>query len=186
MVDMDQRSHRASGRTSAAPPAAVGGFPAGGGGASADGGPVERTYRPAMTTQSPFQVLIAGGGPAALEAVLTLRDVAPGVEVTVLAPEADHVYRPLSVLEPFARAKVRRYPLDRLADLGVTVNHDGLMRVDPDRRIVVTDHGQELAYDALLVATGAQHLRAVPRALTFEGPDYVEAMHGLVEDVEGG
>jgi hypothetical protein len=48
------------------------------------------------------------------------------------------------VVEPFSLARVRRYPLDQLADLDVNVVRDGLMRVEADRRVVVTDGGQEI------------------------------------------
>lgn len=139
-----------------------------------------------MTRDTPFRALIAGGGPAALEAVLTLRELAPSLDVALLAPGAHHVYRPLSTVEPFARSKVRRYPLAKLADLDVAVHHDAVMRVDAEERLVITDAGREIPYDGLLMATGAQAMRAVPRALTFEGPSQVEAMHGLVQDIEGG
>jgi sulfide:quinone oxidoreductase len=50
----------------------------------------------------PARVLIAGGGVAALEALIALREVAgEPVRVTLLAPEPDFVYRPLAVAEPF-------------------------------------------------------------------------------------
>jgi sulfide:quinone oxidoreductase len=57
------------------------------------------------------RVLVAGGGVAALETVLALRSLAQDrVQVTLLAPERDFVYRPLTVSEPFG-GHVRRYPL---------------------------------------------------------------------------
>jgi sulfide:quinone oxidoreductase len=68
----------------------------------------------------------------------------------------------------------------------VTVHQDALMRVDTESRTVRTDRGSDLPYDALLVATGAHLRRAVPRVMTFEGPGYVEPMHGLVQDIEQG
>jgi sulfide:quinone oxidoreductase len=48
------------------------------------------------------RVLIAGGGVAALETLLALRDrAAERLELCVLAPAKEFVYRPLGVLEPF-------------------------------------------------------------------------------------
>src|SRR5215211_375968 len=65
----------------------------------------------------PLQVLIAGGGVAALEATLALRELAEDrVDVEVLAPEDDFVYRAMSVAEPFGQGEARRFPLARLAD----------------------------------------------------------------------
>src|SRR3954449_2365031 len=139
-----------------------------------------------MTSDAPFRALVAGGGPAAIEAVLTFRELAPSIDVTLLAPDTRYRYRPLSTVAPFAHGEVREYDLSGLTDLGVTIVRDALRRVDPEARIVSTNGGQELGYDALLVATGAQQRRMVPRVMTFEGPGYVEAMHGLVRDIEEG
>lgn len=139
-----------------------------------------------MTRDPPFEVLIAGGGPAAIEAVLTLRELAPEIALNLLAPGPDFVYRPLSVMEPFARPGVRRYSLSRLEGPGVVVRRGELQRVDALHRVAVTTAGEELAYDALLVAIGAEGRPSVPDALSFGGPDDVEAMHGLVQDLEGG
>ena len=139
-----------------------------------------------MSPDAPFRTLIVGGGPAAIEAVLALREIAPGMQVTVLAPDATFKYKPLSTVAPFAHGEVREYPLGRLADLGVTLHRDALLRVDTEARTVRTERGEDLPYDALLVAAGAQHRRAIPRVMTFEGPGYVDAMHGLIQDVEDG
>jgi sulfide:quinone oxidoreductase len=133
-----------------------------------------------------FKVIIAGGGPAALEAVLALRELAPDVEVEVLAPEPEYVYRPLSVADPFAVAGVRRYPYESLAGLGVTVRRDALVSVSPHDRCIRTAGGHDMAYDALLVVTGAEAAPAAPQTLTFGGPAEIERMHGLVQDIEGG
>ncbi|MGD0455391.1 MAG: hypothetical protein ABSB69_17530, partial [Solirubrobacteraceae bacterium] len=65
-----------------------------------------------MTTQdstSKLRVLIAGGGVAALEALLALRALAPEqTEITVLAPNAEFVYRPMAVREPFSYPQANR------------------------------------------------------------------------------
>ena len=62
-------------------------------------------------------VLVAGGGVAALEAVLALRALAPTqVSVALVAPDQEFVYRALSVAEPFRLGEARRFPLEVLAD----------------------------------------------------------------------
>ena len=80
----------------------------------------------------PTNVLIAGGGPAALEAALALHRLAGDrVSTTLLAPETDLTYRPLSVLAPFAAGGATAYPLERMAaDAGFTHVRGRLARVD--------------------------------------------------------
>lgn len=59
-----------------------------------------------------FRVVVAGGGVAGLEAVLALRDLAAArVEMTLLSPDPDFVYRPMAIAEPFARGHAARHPL---------------------------------------------------------------------------
>ena len=80
----------------------------------------------------PTNVLIAGAGPAALEAALTLHRIAgERVVTTVLAPDSDFNYRPLSVLEPFAAGGATDYPLARIAaDAGFQHRLGSLASVD--------------------------------------------------------
>ncbi|CAN5577072.1 hypothetical protein BH20ACT19_BH20ACT19_02960 [soil metagenome] len=64
-----------------------------------------------MAGPSAFRVLVAGGGVAGLEALLALRDLAGArVELALLSPETDFVYRPMAVAEPFARGHAARHP----------------------------------------------------------------------------
>jgi NADH dehydrogenase FAD-containing subunit len=64
------------------------------------------------THQHPLSVLIAGGGVAALEAMMALRAIAGDrVRITLLAPERDFHYRPMAVAEPFTIAHARRVEL---------------------------------------------------------------------------
>jgi sulfide:quinone oxidoreductase len=135
-----------------------------------------------------FTVLIAGAGPAGLEAALALRELAgERVTITLLAPEDELAYRPLSVADPFSIALTRRYPLDPIVrDIGAERIVGRLVAVDPATHTVRTDSGAELGYDALLIGLGARAEPALERALTFWGPGDAEAVHGLVQDVEGG
>jgi len=137
----------------------------------------------------PTNVLIAGGGPAALEAALRLHRVGAGhVTTTVLAPEAEFSYRPLSVLDPFAAGGATAYALERIAaDAGFTHRHGTLASVDCVAHVARTGDGAEIPYDVLLVAAGAAQERPFSAATVFTGADReVESLHGLVQDVEGG
>lgn len=117
------------------------------------------------------RVLIAGGGVAALEAALALREsAAEQVEVELFSPRRDFVYRPYSVGEPYGASHVARYDLERLAELcGAEFHLDSIASVDPDSRLAVTHDGESFAYDYLLVAAGVQLLWPVPGAITFWG-----------------
>src|SRR4051794_14310565 len=132
------------------------------------------------------RVLVAGGGVAALEAVLALLDRAPELPIELVAADSHFVNRPLSVLDPFAAGSARTVPPRRLADRGVAVRQARLTAVDPARGTVTTGEAVRRGYDVLLVALGARALRPFEHALTFRGPRDAEALHGLVQDVDAG
>lgn len=136
----------------------------------------------------PFRVLIVGGGVAALEAALALCDQAGDrVRTTILTPDPDFVYRPMRVLEPFGWAPARHYPLVDIAhDIGAELIADRFQRLDAAASTVYTGGGQAVAYDALLVATGAQLQPAFGHAITIDDRRLDEQLHGLVQDVEQG
>ena len=70
---------------------------------------------PSPTT--PLRVLIAGGGVAALEALIALRDLAgERVDLTLLTPEPAFTYRPMATARPFARGHPAEHPLDADAE----------------------------------------------------------------------
>jgi sulfide:quinone oxidoreductase len=135
-----------------------------------------------------FQVLVAGGGVAALEGMLALRKLGGDrVAITLLAPERDFVVRPERVREPFAFAAARRYPLERIAsDSGAALIGDRFKWLDPNGRVVHTEGGDEISYQALLLAPGAKRYGRYPHALTLDDAHLDEQLHGLIQDVEGG
>jgi len=142
----------------------------------------------ANSPKKPFNVVIAGGGVAALEAALALRDFGgERISTTMIAPTPEFVYRPMSVQEPFGWASAERYLLADIAqDIGVELLPDSFKRLDAQKRIVHTEAGAELAYDALLLAPGARMHPRFKHAITVDDGRLDELMHGLVQDVEGG
>jgi sulfide:quinone oxidoreductase len=141
-----------------------------------------------LNQNQPFQVVIAGGGVAGLEAGLALRELAGElVSTTLLARDPEFVYRPLRVREPFAGPSAQRYRLDEIAkDIGVELNQDAFKWLDPERRIVHTEGGEQLTYDALLLALGARLHPRFRHALTLDDRRLDEQLHGLIQDVEAG
>ncbi len=135
----------------------------------------------------PFNVLIAGGGVAGLEAALALRDHAgEAVGLTLLSPEADFVYRPMAVREPFAYGAAARYPLDSIAtDIGAELLADAFAWVEPAARVAHTAGGERLSYDALLLALGARARPRYEHAITVDDRHLDEILHGLIQDIEG-
>jgi sulfide:quinone oxidoreductase len=137
---------------------------------------------------APHRVVIAGGGVAGLEALIALRQLAGDrIATTLLAPDEQFLIRALSVGSPFARPAPRTYPLKRIcADHGADFHHDAVHSVNRETRTVTTASGSEVPYDSLLVAIGARAAPAFEGVLTFRGMQDAEAMHGLIQDVEGG
>src|SRR3954452_4105839 len=134
---------------------------------------------------SPLRVVIAGAGVAGLETLVALRALAgPRVQLTLVAPVPEFVYRPLAVAEPFGVAHVQRYPLDRIAgDLRATFVQDELSWVGSRRQCVFLGGGDELGYDALVVALGAVARAPWQGVPTFGGPADIEMVRGLVDEV---
>ncbi len=105
-----------------------------------------------------FQVVIAGGGVAALEAALALRELAGDlVATTIVAPNAEFRYRPLLVHEPFKPAVTAGYSVAEIAErAGARLLEDSFKWLDPTDRMLHTDLGNRLHYDAVLLAIGAR------------------------------
>lgn len=133
-------------------------------------------------------VLIAGGGVAALEAMVALRSLAGDrVDVGLIAPDYDFFYRPLSVAEPFGAGQAHRFDLRSLAQgCGAWHALGSLVAVEGERRSVRTGQGATFGYDVLLVAVGARPREAIPGALTFRGQPDVPAFRALLRDLDEG
>jgi sulfide:quinone oxidoreductase len=131
-------------------------------------------------------VLIAGGGVAALEALLALRDLAEErVAVELVAPEDEFSYRPLSVAEPYGLAEQFRASLAEItADRGARFRRGALAAVDPERRVASLSSGEELEYDSLVIACGARQREAVSGAITFMGAAGRERVEAMLERLE--
>jgi sulfide:quinone oxidoreductase len=135
------------------------------------------------------RVLIAGGGVAALETVLAL-DALVGrtIELTLLTPSREFLYRPVTVAEAFDAGEARSYRLEELlAQAGGGRLHQGaLARVLADEHVAVTGRGERIPYEKLVVAAGAVPTEPIPGAFTFRGREDVAALREVVDElVEG-
>jgi sulfide:quinone oxidoreductase len=133
-----------------------------------------------------MKVMIVGGGVAALEALIALRELAEErVELELVTPTADFAYRPLAVAEPFGLGKARRYDLVRIAkDHGAALHVAGLDAVQPDRHAIRTWDGRLFDYDILVVAVGARPTVSIPGSVTIQGPGYTSRFRTVLRELE--
>jgi sulfide:quinone oxidoreductase len=114
-------------------------------------------------------VVVVGGGSAATEVVLVLREHGAPVRVTVVAPEPETDLAALPVAGPYA-APAGRQDLTTIAkDVGAELVQARAVAVDAHRHRVHLDGGRALAYDVLVLAVGASPRHAIDRALTLYG-----------------
>ena len=144
-----------------------------------------------MTTDTetqPLHVVIAGGGVAALEALMALRSLAGDrVRITLLAPQRDFHYRPMAVAEPFSIAHARHVALVAIAaDFDAHHVRGTLAAVEPDEHRVLTSDGDSIDYDALVIACGTRTRPAFDRVVTIDDRSIGVTMRGLLQDIEEG
>ena len=134
------------------------------------------------------QIVIVGGGVAALETAIGLHE-SPNVEVGVkmIAPHHDFHYRPFAVLEPFGFHEYARMSIrDLVAGCNVELVHDKVSRVDlTSKRVVLAKHPL-IEFDALVVASGAGQVEAVRGATTVGGPDSTKHIQHLLREIDSG
>ena len=104
------------------------------------------------------KVVVIGGGFAGIAVVRALRN--SDAEVTLVDRNNHHLFQPFlfqvatSILEPAQIATPLRSLLNDMPN--VRVEMDEAKLVDTSRRVVVMAEGDNLTYDVLVVATGAQ------------------------------
>jgi len=139
-------------------------------------------------TISRHRVVIAGGGVAALEAMLALHHMARrSFAVTLVCPSGHFEYRPLAVAEPFNGGPAPRYDLHALVSArGARHVRDAVAAVDPAAGCVELAGGERLPYDFLLLAPGARAIVGVPGATHFWSNAAAGEMRSLVSALEHG
>jgi sulfide:quinone oxidoreductase len=148
--------------------------------------------RPAPSGAAPAEprprVLIAGGGFAAVEALLALRALAgQELEVEVISLHRRFAYRPAATAEPFTGAPALGYDLSAIAaDVGAAHRVDRVDAIAPVTRSVRLGSGDRIGYDALILAVGAQLRTSVPGALMFTGQRDVPHITALLDELARG
>ncbi|HEX5924010.1 MAG TPA: FAD-dependent oxidoreductase [Baekduia sp.] len=147
----------------------------------------DRSDAPPLT-HDPLRVVIAGGGVAALEALVALEGLAPGrVDVTLVSVSDTFIYRPLLVGEPFGLGHPHRYDLTVLcAELGAALVCDKVTAVRPEAHAIQTASGKDIIYDVLLVALGARPYPAFDNGVTFERELSPEGFDDVLADLTDG
>src|SRR3954468_20194885 len=134
---------------------------------------------------SRHHVIVAGGGFAAVEAMLALRALGQErVSVELIAKDPLLRYRPSATGEPFGVDEVASFDLAALAArAGADFRCDAVTSVMPSQRAIRLASGTLRPYDSLVVAVGARARAAIAGALTFRDQRDVHHVARLVEDL---
>jgi len=116
-------------------------------------------------------VILGGGTGGTLTANRLRRDLGDDVEVTVVDRDDDHIYQPGLLFVPFGLADPDDLVRSRPGQLhpGIGYHRSAVDHVDIDADRVHLDDGTMLAYDVLVVATGATLQPAETDGLTGPG-----------------
>jgi 3-phenylpropionate/trans-cinnamate dioxygenase ferredoxin reductase subunit len=111
------------------------------------------------------RLLIVGAGPSGLATARAYREGGGRGRVTMLTPEPYAPYRRPPLTKTYLRGESLREDLPIESDEWYVENDVELRlltnasAIDRERRLVVTDEGEELAYDVCVLATGSEPMR---------------------------
>jgi sulfide:quinone oxidoreductase len=134
------------------------------------------------------RVIVAGGGIAALEALLALHELAGRhVRLGLLARGTEFLNRPSSVAEPFGFGGASHVSFAEVArHCNAELNSGTLAAVEAADGVAITGDGDRLPFDALVIAVGARAALTVPGAHVFAGPQDVAALGHVLDAAAGG
>jgi sulfide:quinone oxidoreductase len=146
------------------------------------------------------RIVVLGGGTGGTLAANRLRRVLDDREVQILVVDQDntHIYQPGLLFVPFGLADLNEISRARTRQLrhGISYRQSAIDHVDLTAQQVLLTDGTTLAYDVLIVATGATLVPEETDGLT--GPGWMEkvftfytpvgaaALHDALERFEGG
>lgn len=121
------------------------------------------------------EVVIVGGGVAALEALLALRELAGDrVALTLVSKDDQFVDRPMTVAEPFGLRSAARHSLAEIAtELEARFVQATVAAVDASSRSISCADGRDIPFGTLILAPGARQRSPFADAIAFgvEGSD---------------
>ena len=104
-------------------------------------------------------LVLVGGGHAHMTVMLNLRDyIERGHAVTLIGPSAYHYYSGMGpgLLGGIYRPQEVRFHIKKMAeDRGAVFIQDTVVRIDPDKRVLVLKSGGDMAYDVVSCNTGS-------------------------------
>lgn len=152
----------------------------------------ERTRRfrwlggPPYTRGMPTRIVIVGGGTGGISVAARLKRSRPGLDVTVVEPNAIHYYQPLWTLVGGGLASLEetRRDMKEVIPEGVGWLREEVAGLQPDRNVVATREGTSVPYDVLVLSPGLrialeevlgleEALRSDPRVWTNYLPGFV-------------
>src|SRR2546423_174981 len=147
-----------------------------------------RRADPCPQMPSSRHVIVAGGGFAALEALLALRALAEErVTLELIASDPLLRYRPSATGAPFGADEVAAFELAELAArAGATFRGDAVIGVMASQRAIRLASGVTRAYDSLVLALGARRRAAIPGALTFRDQRDVHHVARVLDELRDG
>lgn len=131
----------------------------------------------------PFEVVVAGGGFAGLEALLALHSLAGDrASLTLVSAQPEFTYRPMVVEEPFSLVPAERRDLAAIAaELGARFVRASVAAVDPVARTIALDGIDEtVPYDAAVICVGARTREPLPSAATLAGSGEAPVVNELL------
>ncbi|EXJ14885.1 NAD(P)/FAD-dependent oxidoreductase [Imhoffiella purpurea] len=115
---------------------------------------------PHLALGASHRIVIVGGGTGGATTARYLKKADPGIQVTLIEPNAHYhtCYMSNEVLSGERKLESIRHGYDGLKGMGIEVVQDSATGIDPEKKLVKTAGGKEFGYDRCVVAPGVELL----------------------------